>query len=360
MSSLPASPSLASARHIPSLDGIRALSFLVVFLDHSSPPAVLRNGDLGVTTFFLLSGFLITTLMRREFDNYGSVAIGHFYLRRALRIMPPLYLVLLAASLTALLFYPRGTLDGPTLAAQALFYANYQSIYGTPREIPGTGGLWSLAVEEHFYLLFPWLYVAMRTWRLPRPGQAALLWGLCALIMIWRCYLVSSGPRSGHIYGATDTRADSILFGCALAVWNNPALDQPRLASSVWKYCLLPVAVAALIASLAIRSQLFRQTGYFSLQGAALALLLVAAIRFHAWPLFRWLNYRPIAFIGVLSYSLYLVHAVLLSLVERLWPQWHAPLRSLVALCASLLISWAIYLCVERPCARLRKKLSER
>jgi peptidoglycan/LPS O-acetylase OafA/YrhL len=349
----------SAARHIPSLDGIRAVSFMLVFVTHTGVRTFI-SGDFGVTVFFFLSGFLITTLMRSEFDRNGSVNIRHFWLRRALRILPPFYLVVLAATLTALILYPPGTVYWPAMAAELLFYANYWGIYGINREAPGTGVVWSLAVEEQFYLLFPLLYISMQKWRLPRFGQAWLLWGLCAVILTWRCILVMAmHPDSARIYIATDTRLDSVLFGCALAVWRNPALDEPTGPPGLWKFLLLPAALVALLMCFLCKGTLFRETWYFTIQGAALTLVFIAAMRFHAWPLFRFLNWRPVVFIGTLSYSLYLVHDVLLRAVARLWPQSHAWQRAVISLAASIIAAWTIYVLVETPAARLRKLLTD-
>lgn len=334
------------------------MSFFVVFAGHAGLKTIVA-GDFGVTVFFFLSGFLITTLMRSELEKNGSINVGHFWLRRALRILPPFYLVILAATLIALVLYRPGTVYVPAMVAEALFYANYWGIFGANREAPGTGVVWSLAVEEHFYLLFPLLYIAMQKLHLSPPKQATFLWGLCGLVLIWRFVLVMAlHSNSTRIYLATDTRADSILFGCALAVWNNPVLDKPILGPTSWKYILLPIALIALLASFLFAGEGFRNTWYFSLQGIALTLVFIAAMRFHRWPLFWVLNARPVALIGVLSYSLYLVHDVLLRAVAQMLPRFHGWQRAPLALAASLIVACLIYLLVEIPCARLRKKLS--
>lgn len=351
----PASPHPAS-RHIPSLDGIRAMSFLIVFGSHAVS-GKLVPGDFGVTVFFFLSGFLITTLLRAEREKNGSINLGHFWLRRALRILPPLYLMLLGAVLIAWLIYPPGTVYGATIAAQALFYANYWYIYGGHPEIPGSSVVWSLAVEETFYLLFPLLFLAMQARRLSGKHQAWLLWGLCVVVLAWRCVLViAMHTASVYIFFATDTRIDSILFGCALAVWNNPVLDKPTLTPSVWKYLLLPPALIVLILCAYSSGTVFANTWCFSIEGAALTVVFICAVRFHESPLFRVLNYRAVAFIGVLSYSLYLVHGVVLEALKRLWKLPHG--YAAVALGVSLLVAWTMYRVVETPCARLRKRLT--
>ena len=350
-------PRLAS--RMPSLDGIRAVSFLIVLLGHAAPSHMPIGPDFGVTVFFFLSGFLITTLMRSEFERNGSINVRHFYLRRALRILPPFLVVWLGATLLALLLYPRGTLYGPTMAAQLLFYANYEGLYGLNREAPGTGVVWSLAVEEHFYLLFPWLFIVLQKWRMPRRAQAWLLWALCGLILAWRLVLtllMHSG--SSRIFLATDTRVDSILFGCALALYHNPALDKPTETPSLWKYLLLPAGLVALALTFVDNGVVYRQTGYFTAQGLVLTVLFTAAIRFYNWPLFRLLNTRPVIFIGVLSYSLYLLHEVVLRAVAQLWPQLTAPSRAAISLAVAMSLAWLIYRVIEMPCARLRKQFT--
>ncbi|HXI77412.1 MAG TPA: acyltransferase, partial [Steroidobacteraceae bacterium] len=304
--------SIAVSRHIPSLDGIRGLSFLMVFATHAGLQAVVL-GDFGVTVFFYLSGFLITTLLRFEFEKNGSINVRHFWLRRALRILPPFYLAVAGATLITLILYPANTMHGSSMAAEVFFYANYWGIYGENREAPGTGVVWSLAVEEHFYLLFPLLYIYMQKWRMSRLGQARLLWSICALILVWRCVLVLLMHASSvRIYLATDTRVDSILFGCALAVWNNPVLDAARLPPNIWKFVLFPGALVVLVLCLAYRGTMFDEIWGFSIEGAALTLVFIAAVRFYDWPLIRVLNSRPLAYLGLLSYSLYLIHDVLL------------------------------------------------
>src|SRR5262245_57565060 len=148
---------------VPSLDGIRAISVLLVVLAHSGFDAV--PGGLGVTIFFFLSGYLITTLMLAEYERSGRISIPMFYARRMLRLMPPLLITLaLAYGLTYFGALPGG-ITAAGLAAQLLYFANYYSLFVDPGgTIPnGTGILWSLAVEEHFYIVYPllmaWLLV---------------------------------------------------------------------------------------------------------------------------------------------------------------------------------------------------------
>lgn len=342
---------------IPTLDGLRAVSFGIVFLAHAGLGAVIPGG-FGVTVFFFLSGYLIATLLRQEIETTGTVHFGNFYLRRVLRILPPFYLTLaVAISLTLLGVLPGQLRLMPTLA-QVLHFANYWQVWGGGEGQPaGTGVYWSLAVEEHFYLVFPWLYLAL--FRFAGRTRAALILLLCAGVLVWRYYLVLGlGAVGDRTYLATDTRFDSLLFGCLLASWHNPALDDPKEpAGAIWKWLLLPLGVAVLLFSFVWRSDEFRATLRYTVQGLALIPIFVVGIREPGWGPFAWLNVRWVRFLGTLSYSLYLVHQVVLFGLER-WLPASELVRGFVALALSLLLALAMHHYVELPSARLRKRLS--
>jgi peptidoglycan/LPS O-acetylase OafA/YrhL len=340
-----------AARHIPSLDGIRAVSFLLVFVAHAGLGNIVPGG-MGVTIFFFLSGFLITTLMRFEHAKSGTLNLGHFWARRALRILPPFYLVLIGAALVS-----HSPVVPSAFAAQALHITNYWGIYRGIDGMPaGTSVYWSLAVEEHFYVLFPWLFLAMQ--RLTPRNQALVIYLLCAAVLAWRCVLIFGFHADvSRTYFATDTRVDSILFGCALAVWHSPVADRMALVESRWKYVYLPAALAVFVLCLVVRDDAFRETARYSLQGLALTVVFIAAIRFPHWAVMRALNTRPMNFLGLLSYSLYLLHfAVLIQVQDRL-PRLNVAMQGILALSVSIACSWVIYIVIEKPCATLRRKL---
>jgi peptidoglycan/LPS O-acetylase OafA/YrhL len=344
------------AFHLPSLDGIRAASFLVVFAAHAGLEKVVPGG-FGVTVFFFLSGYLITTRLRIEHDARGTVSLRRFYLHRALRILPPFYLVLGLAALAARAGWIAGGAGARALSAQALHLANYWIVrHGYGGQPAGTGVYWSLAVEEHFYLAFPCLYLVLR--RFVREGrrQALALWALCAAVLAWRCVLVYA-LRSpvDRTYVASDTRVDGILFGCALALSGNPVLDGPsRVSEAGWKRVLLPLGLGALLVTFAVRDPAFRETFRYSLQGVALVPVFVVALRYPGWGPCRILNLRAVSFLGVLSYSLYLVHHVLLGALAPA----PAAVRAPLALALSIGAAFTIHELVEEPCARLRRRLS--
>jgi peptidoglycan/LPS O-acetylase OafA/YrhL len=352
----------AKAAHgfvIPSLDGIRALSFLMVFLAHVGMPGI--PGGFGVTVFFFLSGYLITTLLRREAEKNGGISFKLFYLRRVLRILPPFYLILsLALLLTLAGVLPPG-FTWPALAAQAFHYSNYWVVnHGWGGLLGGTGVYWSLAVEEHFYLLFPALYALMLRGHLSRRAQHACLMGLCAVVLVWRCWLVfGQGIIGDRTYIASDTRFDSMLFGCALAVFGNPALDFPRTLEKPKALPLLAGAfgVLLLLTTFVVRDPAFRESVRYSMQGLGLYPLFFLAIRYPQQLFTRFLNWGPVRFVGTLSYSLYLLHQIVIFSV---YGHWHAPgpLRAAVSLGISMLLAVGVWQWVELPLGRLRAKFA--
>lgn len=344
--------------YIPSLDGIRAFAFFVVFLSHAGLGKWIPGG-FGVTIFFFLSGYLITTLIRREYEKFGSFSLRLFYVRRLLRIWPSFYLILLGAiSLTLIGFLP-GKLELLSIFAQLFHFANYGNLVGWVNVVPGTGVYWSLAVEEHFYLIFPWFYVLLIRCGLTPKQQALVMYGLCALVLLWRCALVfifhSSESRTFY---ATDTRLDSILFGCILAVYGNPVLDEPANESPPqWRrLLLLPLGCGLLAFSLVVRNPDFRETFRYTIQGLALFPIFIVAIREPNSGIFRWLNKGWVRFIGSLSYSLYLVHFVVIYGVHFWFSQLHPLLQGLLSLSISFLIAFSIYTLVEQPLAQRRKR----
>ncbi len=356
---LPA-PAVRKSLYIPSLDGIRAVSFMLVFVAHCGLEKIIPGG-LGVTIFFFLSGYLITTLLRTEADQTGRINIRDFYIRRVLRIFPPFYLTILFG----VLLHLTGVLHGPIgsgVLYQSLHLANYWTVYRKMHLLPldgipmGSNVMWSLAVEEHFYLLFPLLYVMLRKHFRAR-GQTILMSTLCMAILAWRCVLVYRlGYSENRTFFATDTRADSILWGCIFAIAANPMLDAKRVLG----YRLggaFAVAVLLLVRTLIYRDERFRETFRYTIHGLILFPIFTAAIVYHESPMFRWLNFKWVRQFGVLSYSLYLIHYTILYVVWARVPI-HPVFQGIIAFVVSLGLSMAMYRWVEKPFAKLRKRFS--
>ncbi len=374
-------PLKKAAFSIPSLDGFRTVAFMAVFFSHTADLGDrFIPGGLGVTIFFFLSGYLITTLMRRESERTGSINFKSFYMRRILRIFPPFYAVFaIGLFLTAI-----GVLvDHPTwaaIAAQLFYYANYQIAFvGFDGFYSGSSIFWSLAVEEHFYFLFPFLYWGMLRLKLARSTQAYIIWGLCALNLVWRLVLVFAFVKPGlvpaeYLEYASDARFDSMLFGCALAVHGNPSLDHGgAVTDSRWRSWGLPVSLGLLLLSLVVRDPVFRMTLRYTIQGLALYPIFICAIRYADWGPFRWLNLAWVKKLGQLSYLLYLTHFTVLAGFSPYFKRIYFPLNQgekfqsnpldlllYMALCfgVSLAVSVTLHYAVERPALKLKHRFS--
>ena len=345
---------------IPTLDGIRGVAALIVFASHAWPGARVPGG-LGVTIFFVLSGLLITTLLRRELDQSGTLDLRRFYLRRALRILPPFYLLLLTAAIAKLYVDPGGV-NVKAFVVLAAHGGNYWAILHQWQGMPAaTRVTWSLAVEEHFYLVFPALLLWLHAFVPDRRRQLLIVLMLCAAILAWRWYLVHTGPiLPVRLLVATDTRIDSILFGCALGLCGNPALDPTRISRRTWLAVLVPAALMLVSVCVAVRGRsLSIEAIRYSVEGLALLPLFAAGVRYPQNGLFRWLNSWPMRSLGRWSYAIYLVHLGILAALARSGLE-SSPWRAPLALALSIAAAEMIYRTIETPCSRLRGRLGWR
>ena len=339
--------------HIPSLDGIRAIAALLVFIAHAGLEDRVPGG-FGVTIFFFLSGYLITTLLRTEHATHGRINLKNFYLRRAYRIWPPMYIVLAVAAMLPYAFAP--SITAGAALAQAFHLTNYYIIFfGDAHIIPDTGPMWSLAVEEHFYLLYP-IALTFLLRKMTNRRASLVLAGICALVLLWRCLLVYL-IRYGHEYTylASDARFDSLLYGCILALSLNPALDKQSLVSERnWSQILI-VAVALLLSTFVYRNPNFRETFRYSIQGVALLPIFYCAVRYNRWKLFAWLELPLVRGFGIITYTFYLIHLKALDVAGMIAR--NMLVRGCLGFVIALAFSLTMYFLVERHLAALRRRL---
>ncbi|MDP9140315.1 MAG: acyltransferase [Pseudomonadota bacterium] len=353
----------SATSEIASLNGIRAVAVMLVFFSHGGMGEIIPGG-LGVTVFFVLSGFLITTLMRLEYHSHGGIDLRAFYVRRVLRLMPPLLVVVALAALLSSLNLIDGAFSPLGMLSVLFYFGNYHIIATDFAGIPaGIGVVWSLAVEEHFYLLYPPLALALlRTDQLWLTRATLVV--LCVAILGWRIWLASQGASDAHISMSTDTRADAILIGCLLAFWRNPAMQviaAPIPPGHVLRDALIALAcVLVLVATLIYRDEFFRQGARYTVQSLAIAPLIRLSIVRAAQVPFRWLNTRPMVYIGTISYSIYLLHQLVLFGILRASPQLDGFPALMLTAVLVLAIAEPIRRWIEQPCARLRRALHRR
>lgn len=341
---------------IPSLDGIRALAVAMVFFAHNHLGNIIPGG-LGVTVFFVLSGYLITTLMRIEQQKHGSINYRSFYVRRLIRLMPPLFIVVATTGVLA----EFGIIDGGfTISGMlsALFYfGNYFLIENDFHGMPaGVGVVWSLAIEEHYYLFYPPLAALLL--RVGRVGlSASVLTLLCFAVLAWRYWLALHGGSEAYLGMATDTRLDSILIGCLLGLLYNPRLDPVAAPNRFNDIIIITSCISVLLLTLLYRDEFFRLTLRYTLQSLAIAPLIYLAVARADKRPFRWLNARPLVYIGSLSYTIYLTHHVILLGLAKHWPDMNWLYLTVVSVLLILAVAEPMRRWVELPCSRLRQQL---
>ncbi len=351
---------------IPSLDGIRAIAVLIVFIGHGTTDQGFWPGHLGVTIFFFLSGYLITTLLRREYEKSKRIRLGRFYLRRALRILPAAYLTILLSLLLAATGVLPSAVDAWGVLAQFLNITNYYLIInGSGGLPPETSHLWTLAVEEQYYLVVPLVLLLAYRFGAGRLLIGRIVVAVALVVPVWRIILGLNGADFDRIYSGTDTRVDAILWGTALALLLNPVMgDSVRRPGKAarWISSHLPVvaAVAAVIvvASSVIPALAFELSVADTIQCIALVPIFWFVITRPAGVVGRLLNSRIATRIGVLSFSIYLLHKMVLALVT---PTMDAPiLTDAIALVLSIMAAQIVYWAVERPFTKLRVRIEKR
>jgi peptidoglycan/LPS O-acetylase OafA/YrhL len=317
----------------PGLDGLRAVAVLAVVLYHADI-SWLPGGFLGVEVFFVVSGFLITSLLVDERHQTGAVSLRQFWVRRARRLLPALYVVLLVVSVVGLLFVPdaAGRLGGDVLAA--LFYVfNWwqiflqESYFASAGRPPLLQHLWSLAVEEQFYLLFPPLFLlAYRRW-----GRDVARWGLLGVAVasaVWMAILFDPVDPSRVYYG-TDTRLSGLLLGAVLALswspWRSNRRPAPGAGAALDATGVLGLAVLAWFFLRVNEFDPFMYRGGFLVLDVV-CLVLIAVLVHPSARLSRVLGSRPLRWVGLRSYSIYLWHWPIFVLTR---PQLDVPLTGL-------------------------------
>ncbi len=360
-------PKRAALPHIEALDGLRGLAVLAILLFHAGH---LRGGWLGVDVFFVLSGFLITSLLLGEHESTGGISLTSFWGRRARRLLPALFATLLGVGLYAVaIARPEGLGRIRADAIATLFYVqnwhaiaagqDYWQIFRAPSPLDHT---WSLSIEEQFYLLWPpavlWL---LRRARGSSRALAGTAGALALLSAAWMATLYDPDRGTARVYFGTDTRMAATLLGAAVAAglrarvraWPGPS---SRIADATALAGLLALCAASL--GLEGSSPVVYRGGLFAL-GLASAAVVAGAVLAPRGIAARITSWRPLRLLGLVSYGVYLWHwpIYLVLTPERVgWSGW--PL-TLARIAPTLLVATLSYLALEQP-IRSRARLRER
>lgn len=352
-------PLKKETRYMPGLDGLRALALIGVMCYHWGFDFA-PGGFLGVSIFFVLSGYLITDILASQWRNYGRLDLKDFWYRRFRRLLPAMFTMLIIVVTWVTLFdHTRLSSLRTDVAAAVTYISNWQFIFqdvsyfesfGPPSPL---GHMWSLAVEEQFYLLWP-LIMLIGLYAFPRRGQMLyFILALAGISAITMALIYEPGSDPSRVYFGTDTRAFSLLIGAALAiVW--PSFKRPSTTSSMVRLGLDTIGTAALFLVIYMmwNTDRYEESLY---QGGmvilSLASAVVVAILAHpASILGKIMGTKPLRWIGVRSYGIYLWHYPVLILTSPNGsPIENSLLHTSLQIAVSILLAALSWKYIENP-----------
>lgn len=345
-----------SANYIPNLDGLRAISILIVLCSHFITNKI--PGGLGVYVFFVISGFLIARQFFNEKARTDHIDRKNFYIRRFFRLYP---VALVYTAVVIVAYAVMGLEIDWWQPASAIFYfSNY--LYADLLLTGDKEGLmpflifWSLSVEEHFYLLFPTVFILL--------GGNARKVGIMLVVVIIGALALRTGVAwanpeligSRYFYYRSEFRIDSIAYGVAIAAAGATPAGQ-ALLRRISNPGSFAIGIALMLFCLLYRDPFFRETLRYSLNGIGITLCVVSVLFSARLALVQaLLNTRVLVYIGKLSYSLYLWHLLAPIVTEPLLGDAVTPVSILVNFALAFAVSSASYHMLEIPFLKLRKK----
>lgn len=342
--------------HLPALDGMRALAIVPVLLVHLG---ILHGGNLGVTLFFVLSGFLITSLLLSERQAHGRIDYRAFYVRRAARLYPALIASLILAATAAALVTPSEL--GAVLLASALAALYVGNLYSTASGVllPGVNYTWTLAQEEQFYLIAPWVLSRYSPRRL-RTWVASLIATILALWCVRAAWLALLPADWRSIYVNPIVNADGLIAGLLLAV----VLREPTLRSVIAKAANSIVVPAIALTAFAAATVLTDFSNWTLALGVPVATIATVAVLAHLICntnsiVARMLSLQWVRWVGARSYGIYLYHLPIFVLLgvsagDRSVDQ---VLRALIAIAATLILAELSFRYLELPAGKAIRRL---
>ncbi|MDH0865028.1 acyltransferase [Mitsuaria sp. GD03876] len=357
-------PSTFRLGHRPALDGLRGFAVLCVMIFHAHT-GFLEGGGLGVEIFFVLSGFLITTLLCEELDRYGNVDLKNFYARRALRLAPALLLLVFVYAVWSCL-----ALDGGK-ARQNLFEAGIALTYTSnwarafwwnPPDL--LGHTWSLSIEEQFYLLWPVILLVASRFTSDRRKLALLALGLAALSLVWRNVLLAHHRDAERLFNGLDTRADALMIGCALALaFSRQSVEVLRRRWARVLEVAGPLALVFIAGVMLVSAKEEWREPYMYRWGFAAVELAAAVLMAHLLVngqglLARGFGVAALRWFGGLSYGLYLWHYPVYRMLRA---NGASPMEILVGgSVITILVALVSYHALEQPVLTLKKHFDRR
>lgn len=355
-------PVKSSHAYVPGLDGLRTLAVALVILYHLQVPFI-PGGLLGVGVFFTLSGYLITANLMRAWDADMTLGLKTFWFRRFRRLMPAATVTLAVVLLLSAPFRPSQWFSDATSALSAFFYVNnWYTIVQEKSYFDNFSGLapldhmWSLSVEEQFYVVWPLLLFALLVMFRSRIGVwlgAILLAGASFAVMF---AVADVGIDNTRAYEGTDTRAGGLLLGAALAIWlsykrhKRGARGKTFLIPLWLSNCAGFVGITGIIALalLVQKDSFFLYQGGFIVLSCASVLAIIAVL--HEQSLWSAvLGWEPMRWLGERSYGIYLWHMPVIAFMPQQWLEEHRLAASMYAIMASIVIAAVSWKYIEDP-----------
>lgn len=330
----------SSIRYMPALDGLRAVSVFMVFAIHAFPGGTFPGG-LGVDVFFVISGFLITTILLREHNKTGRISLRKFYLKRALRLYPA-FLVMVAVFLAAFsllqITFARDLRD----SAISLTYLSNIWMTVTGTSLNHLSHTWSLAMEEQFYLVWPLMLILILRLGMPRSAIVILLGVLTAASFVGWVLTADDFPYNPL------TKAGGLLVGCIAAV----LVERRPWESKTLAYC--SVAAFVLVFAAETAGWIGREIS-MPVASVAVAGMILHLAYGQGW-LVTALSGRIVTYLGSISYAIYLWHYPIIYALRKSTELPDVAIAA-IALVATLALSAASQKLIERPAMRLKARL---
>ena len=354
--------------HIPALDGVRGVAVMLVFISHLhmilSPELTFREvtpwkfinrtfeaGFMGVDIFFVLSGFLITSLLMKDRSTNQKNLFKRFYRRRALRLLPALYALLIADFFVSRWENFPGDIQWRTTWHAVLFLNNWNIVNNFGEAQNDLGHLWSLGIEEQFYLIWPLTIWLLAKLKIPSKMMIPLILFASLVVMVHRTSLWNDGTSWIILYIRTDTRLDSLLIGAMFAYVYRHFQVPSKILNSV--------ATLSFLGLVYIKYVLDKSPFIFEMGWTIIALLAgfiilsVAEGVFFIQKVFTW---RPLTMIGKVSYGLYLWHMPIFVLFGRHVTSGSRPLRLLIGIILASVVTSLSWYFVEKPFLNIKNR----
>ncbi len=351
--------------YVPSLDGVRAIAVLVVVFFHATlvfPQFryYFQGGFLGVDIFFVLSGFLITSILLKEFDQTENISLKNFYARRFLRLTPAYWFHLLIIFIFAYQIFPKievdKLFDNNTFVYSLLYLTNWQRALGSPDAAGLLGHTWSLAIEEQFYLFWS-LALLLMLRKMSRKTVAITTFSLILLTLIFRAWRYTNSESYNFLYNSFDSRMDALLIGCLFSQIVAWRLIPQKFYESQW-FDLL--SLIALFITVAIFFNVydsyktpFLYQGGLTIFAFAVGVLIVWIVTHKTNKLNGLLQFSPLIWLGKTSYGIYLWHSAAIAFANEF--DWSPIVKLLIALTLTLAITAFSYYAIELPFLRRKE-----